>query len=99
MGMVTTKTGTIEMAAPTRTLMNHAAAQSFPFPPNWVPRFAEAYRLQMQAWVDGVRDGRSVGASAWDGFVTTSIAEQIVGVLASGERLRLTAHTRPALYA
>lgn len=93
------RSGTIEMTAPTRTVVNHAASHSFSFPPNWVPRFAEAYRLQMQAWVDRQRDSRSVGASAWDGFVTTSIAEQIVGVLASGDRLLLTSYTRPALYA
>jgi myo-inositol 2-dehydrogenase/D-chiro-inositol 1-dehydrogenase len=91
--------GSIEMAAPTRVLVNHAASQSFGFPPNWVPRFAESYRLQMQAWVDAQHDGRSVGASAWDGFVTTAIAEQIVGALASGDRINLTFPPRPSLYA
>ena len=91
--------GSVEMAAPTRVLTNLAAAQSFAFPPNWVPRFAEAYRLQMQAWVDATRAGQCVGASAWDGFVTTAIAEQIVGALASGDRIALTFPPRPALYA
>lgn len=91
--------GTVEMAAPTRVLTNLAAAQSFAFPPNWVPRFAEAYRLQMQAWVDATRDGRSVGASAWDGYVTTAIAEQIAAGMAPGQRIALTYPARPALYA
>lgn len=91
--------GTVEMAAPTRVLTNLAAAQSFAFPPNWVPRFAEAYRLQMQAWVDATRDGRFVGASAWDGYVTTAIAEQIAAGMASGQRIALTYPARPALYA
>ena len=91
--------GTVEMAAPTRVLTNLAAAQSFAFPPNWVPRFAEAYRLQMQAWVDATRDGRSVGASAWDGYVTTAIAEQIAAGMASGQRIALTYPPRPKLYA
>lgn len=91
--------GSIEMAAQTRVLTNLAAAQSFAFPPNWVPRFAEAYRLQMQAWVDAIRTGQSVGASAWDGYITTAIAEQIVGALASGDRITLTHPPRPALYA
>ena len=92
--------GSVEMAAPTRVLTTlAAAAQSFAFPPNWVPRFAEAYRLQMQAWVDATRAGQCVGASAWDGYVTTAIAEQIVGALASGDRIALTFPPRPALYA
>jgi myo-inositol 2-dehydrogenase / D-chiro-inositol 1-dehydrogenase len=91
--------GSVEMAAPTRILTNLAAAQSFAFPSNWVPRFAEAYRLQMQAWVDATRNGRCVGASAWDGYVTTAIAERIVGALASGDRIPLAFPPRPALYA
>lgn len=91
--------GSVEMAVPTRTLTNLAAAQSFAFPPNWVPRFAEAYRLQMQAWVDATRAGKFVGASAWDGYVTTAIAEQIVGALASGDRIALTFPPCPQLYA
>lgn len=91
--------GSVEMAAPTRTLTNLAAAQSFGFPPNWVPRFTEAYRLQMQAWVDAIAKGTDVGASAWDGYITTSIAEQIVDGMAAGNRIALTFPARPALYA
>lgn len=91
--------GTVEMAAPTRTLTNLARAQSFAFPENWVPRFTEAYRLQMQAWIDGISNATHVGASAWDGYVTTAIAEQIVGGMAAGNRIALTYPARPALYA
>lgn len=91
--------GSVEMAAPTRVLTNLAGTQSFGFPSNWVPRFAEAYRLQMQAWVDATNAGQCVGASAWDGYITTAIAEQIVGALASGDRISLTAAPCPALYA
>lgn len=94
------RSGTIEMAAPTRVLTNLFSAQSFGFPSNWVPRFTEAYRLQMQAWVDATTAGRTVGASSWDGYVTTSIAEQIVDGMAAGRRIDLTFPlARPALYA
>lgn len=91
--------GTIEMAAPTRVLTNLSNAQSFGFPSTWVPRFTGAYRLQMQAWVDATKAGRLVGASAWDGYVTTAIAEQIVDGMAQGGRIILTFPARPALYA
>jgi myo-inositol 2-dehydrogenase / D-chiro-inositol 1-dehydrogenase len=93
------RAGTIEMAAPTRVLTNLSGMQSFDFPPNWVPRFMQAYRLQMQAWVDATRAGRMVGASAWDGYVTTAIAEQIVNGMASGGRIALSFPPRPQLYA
>ena len=91
--------GSVEMAAPTRVLTNLAAAQSFGFPPNWVPRFAEAYRLQMQAWVNATVEGLTVGASAWDGYVTTAIAEQIVQGMGAEGRTALRFPPRPALYA
>jgi myo-inositol 2-dehydrogenase/D-chiro-inositol 1-dehydrogenase len=90
--------GTIEMAASTRVLTNLSSAQSYAFPANWVPRFAEAYRLQMQAWVDAAAVGKTVGASSWDGYVTTAIAEQIVVGIASDARIHLTSAPRPALY-
>lgn len=93
------RAGTVEMAPPTRTLTNLCHAQSFGFPSNWVPRFAEAYRLQMQAWVDATRAGQTTGASAWDGFVTTSIAEQIVAGMGNSGHISLTYPPRPALYA
>ncbi len=91
--------GTIEMTAPARVLTNLSNAQRFGFPANWVPRFTEAYRLQMQAWVGATREGRCVSASAWDGYVTTAIAEQIVDGMPSGDRIDLTLPMRPALYA
>jgi myo-inositol 2-dehydrogenase/D-chiro-inositol 1-dehydrogenase len=90
--------GSVEMAAPTRVLTNLSNAQSYAFPSNWVPRFTEAYRLQMQAWVDATLQGQTTGASAWDGFVTTSIAEQIVQGMGAGQ-IALTFPPRPALYA
>lgn len=90
--------GTIEMAAPTVTLTNHARQHGHSWPENWVPRFRDAYRIQMNAWVRSVADGRPVGASAWDGYVATAIAEQVVTALRTGEPARLTLATRPDLY-
>lgn len=92
------RAGTVEMAAPARVLTNLALTQSHGYPANWVPRFAEAYRLQMQAWVDATVAGHSVGASAWDGYVTTAIAEQIVRGMATDARMPLILSPRPALY-
>lgn len=92
------RSGTVEMAAPTRILTNLSNTQGFGFPPNWVPRFTESYRLQMQAWVDATRAGQTTGASAWDGFVTTSIAEQIAEGMGRTGPIALSYPPRPALY-
>ena len=91
--------GTIEMAAPTRTLTNRAGAQSFGFPADWVPRFAEAYRNQMQAWVNAIAANTPTGASAWDGYATSAIAEQIAASLSTGRPVEIVLPPRPPLYA
>lgn len=91
--------GTIETAAPTRTVNNLAGAHGFPFPPNWIPRFAQAYRDQMQAWVDAIEAGSATGASAWDGYVATAIAENLAASLPGGRAVEIVLPVRPPLYA
>ncbi len=91
--------GTVEMAAPTVTLTNRARQHGHSYPANWVPRFADAYRIQMRAWVDAVASGVPTGASAWDGYVATAVAEQVVTALQTGSKARLFIGARPAIYA
>lgn len=91
--------GTVEMAAPTVTLTNRARQHGHGFPANWVPRFADAYRIQMRAWVDAVVSGVPTGASAWDGYVATAVAEKVVTALQTGVKAQLFLGSRPALYA
>lgn len=92
------RAGTVEMAAPTVTLTNHARQHGHAFPANWVPRFADAYRIQMRAWVQSVATGVPVGASAWDGYVATAVAEQVVTALQTGSKAQLFLGARPGLY-
>jgi myo-inositol 2-dehydrogenase / D-chiro-inositol 1-dehydrogenase len=50
-------------------------------------RFAQAYRDELQAWVDAVGDGRMVvGATAWDGYVASAVTEACARALGSGRR-------------
>ncbi|NBZ89332.1 Gfo/Idh/MocA family oxidoreductase [Stagnihabitans tardus] len=92
------RAGTVAMAQPTRVLTNRAGAHGHGYPMNWVPRFAEAYRAQMNAFVAGARSGSLAGASAWDGYAATAIAEQIIPGLASGLPQTITLPAKPQLY-
>ncbi len=42
---------------------------------DWIDRFADAYRMQLQSWVDGLTTGKHHGATAWDGYMATRAAE------------------------
>jgi len=68
------------------------------FPGDWRPRFAEAYRLQNSAWLKSIETGKPVGASAWDGYAATLVAEAGVESLLKGGPVKLTQATKPKLY-
>ncbi|MEU4623416.1 Gfo/Idh/MocA family oxidoreductase [Actinoplanes sp. NPDC023801] len=74
--------GTVTLDAPPPTSLRRGGLHARELPADWRPRFAEAYRLELQDWVDGTHRG----ASAWDGFAATFVAEACVAALDSGER-------------
>jgi myo-inositol 2-dehydrogenase / D-chiro-inositol 1-dehydrogenase len=91
--------GTVQMAQPSATVTNSGLHHGHEWPENWVPRFRDAYRVQMTAWVQSVATGSPAGASAWDGYVATAVAEQVVTALQTGTKAKLYLGARPALYA
>jgi myo-inositol 2-dehydrogenase/D-chiro-inositol 1-dehydrogenase len=69
-------------------------------PAQWLGRFQEAYRLQLQGWISYLADGgRMPGASVWDGYVGTITANAAIASLRSGHRVQIDLPERPALYA
>jgi myo-inositol 2-dehydrogenase/D-chiro-inositol 1-dehydrogenase len=68
-------------------------------PDLWLGRFAEAYRAELQAWVNATRGvSGPVGGSAWDGFAATAMAEAAANSITSGTRESIDLPARPALY-
>ena len=66
-------------------------------------RFADAYRLQAQAWVGAIAGGASVGASdgasAWDGYAAAAVAEAGLQSLAENRSVPISLSEKLALYA
>src|SRR5581483_11579271 len=90
--------GSVSLRAPVRSELNLGLSQSTPYPADWRPRFEDAYRLELQAWIRSVRTGEPAGASAWDGYAATVIAEAAVASLAEGRTVPVTMVEMPALY-
>ena len=65
---------------------------------DWRPRFAEAYRLQNSAWLKSIETGIPAGASAWDGFAATLIAEAGVKSLETSAPVQVSSVPKPSLY-
>ena len=80
------RSGTVALAPPSVILQNKDKTGGLSYPDNWVPQFADAYRRQLADWIGAVRTGTPVGASAWDGYVASAIAEAIVARAARWSR-------------
>jgi len=92
------RSGTVALAPPSLTLRSRDRVGGFSYPENWVPRFADAYRRQLADWIGAVKTGTPVGASAWDGYVASAVAEQIAAALAEFGETTLEYAPRPPLY-
>jgi myo-inositol 2-dehydrogenase / D-chiro-inositol 1-dehydrogenase len=90
--------GAIALTPPHDVTAMHAAQQGFAVPSDWRPRFALAYRAELQAWAEAIRSGRPIGASAWDGYVATAVADVGLKSLASGQPAEVKLGPRPTLY-
>jgi myo-inositol 2-dehydrogenase/D-chiro-inositol 1-dehydrogenase len=61
-------------------------------------RYLDAYRIEVAAWIDGIRGGQLTGPTAWDGHRANAAAFAAVESLHGAGRVEITAETRPALY-
>lgn len=66
--------------------------------PDWMGRFDDAYRRELQAWVKSIGDGKAVGASAWDGYVSTKTAELCLEAYRTQRMTEIAIEGRPAFY-
>ncbi len=66
---------------------------------DWMGRFDDAYRRELQAWVQSIRSWKAVGASAWDGYASTRTAELCLEAYRSRQTVKIGIEERPAFYA
>jgi myo-inositol 2-dehydrogenase/D-chiro-inositol 1-dehydrogenase len=90
--------GSVFLRSPVASELNVNLQSVVSYPADWRPRFAEAYRLQNAAWLKSIETGKPVGASAWDGYASTLVAEAGVTSLESGSAVRIIPIEKPALY-
>lgn len=66
-------------------------------PGDYRERFATAYDLEVQAWVDASRRGEVVGPTAWDGYAATAVCQAGMESLRTGSPVRVELADRTAL--
>jgi myo-inositol 2-dehydrogenase/D-chiro-inositol 1-dehydrogenase len=93
------ETGAISLDAPAATVTRVRGQHRAGMAADWRPRFAAAYRVELQDWISAQRDGIRCGAATvWDGYVATVVAERAAAALAGAARVTVDVPDRPALY-
>jgi myo-inositol 2-dehydrogenase/D-chiro-inositol 1-dehydrogenase len=90
--------GSVFLRSPIATELSVGLRATTAYPEDWRPRFAEAYRLQNSAWLKSIETGVPVGASAWDGYTATLVAEAGVRSLEKNAAVKVVNASKPALY-
>lgn len=92
--------GTACLRAPVLADVNLNLKQFNAYPSDWRPRFGDAYRLQNCAWVKSIQTGKpNLGATSWDGYASTSVAEAGVEALQTGKAVKIKQIAKPRFYA
>ncbi len=97
-GEIACEKGAVSLRAPLNSEVSYGQLQGTAYPADWRPRFAAAYRLQLQAWVKSVETGKPAGASAWDGYAASVAAEAGLAALASGNSVAIKLAEKPRHY-
>ena len=91
--------GTALLRAPVHADINLGQKQFNTYPADWRPRFADAYRLQNRAWIKTITTGKpNLGATAWDGYCSTAVADAGVEALSSGTTVAVKQIAKPKFY-
>ncbi len=93
------ESGTVLLDMPAATVRRTAGSAARVVGADWRDRFGEAYRRELQDWVDAVAAvGESGAASAWDGYVATEVAQAGVRALSTGATQDIVLADKPAMY-
>ena len=79
--------GTVALTNPARVVADADRRRATGYPADWRPRFADAYRMELQAWVDAVASGRPTPlATARDGLAAGTAADAVIASMHDGGR-------------
>ena len=79
--------GAAALATPAAVVVDRDRGRSVSYPADWIPRYSDAYRLELQEWVDAIEQGRrSTLATAADGLRASVVADALVESMINGSK-------------
>ncbi|MEO1062476.1 MAG: Gfo/Idh/MocA family oxidoreductase [Actinomycetota bacterium] len=95
---VTIGRATVTTAGPLRATERRGGSVTRTIGPDWFGWFAEAYRIQDEAWVRSLDDDEASGPSTWDGLAAQIGVDAALRSLDDGQRVAVELPPRPALF-
>lgn len=95
---VTGTEGTVSLTPPYGLAIRKDQVDGRRVDADFIARFADAYRLELSAWVETLRAGSAPAPSAWDGHLANLAAFAAVESLRTGARVEIPQESLPALY-
>ena len=92
------ESGTLSLAPPVLAEVRSDGQDAAEVAQDFRPRFAVAYREELQAWTDALARGGPEGPTAWDGYAAAAVADAALDSLESGVRTEVLLADRPPLY-
>ncbi len=82
------ETGAISLTEPARVRLDAGQRHGIGYAADWRPRFADAYRIELQAWIDSVLAGAPTPlATGRDGVAASAVAEAVITSMHHGGRV------------
>jgi myo-inositol 2-dehydrogenase / D-chiro-inositol 1-dehydrogenase len=76
---VVMEAGTSALTLPTHIVTDAERRRAVEYPEDWIPRYSDAYRIELQEWIDSIAQGRpSTLATADDGLRASLVADALV---------------------
>jgi myo-inositol 2-dehydrogenase/D-chiro-inositol 1-dehydrogenase len=97
-GEVVCEDGTATLGEPSPVRVRRAGLAADRVPADWRERFARAYDVELQEWVDAASGDGELGPSAWDGYAASVVSDAGLRALRTGKRVPVSLVDRPALY-
>ncbi|MFV1941673.1 Gfo/Idh/MocA family oxidoreductase [Pseudomonas luteola] len=90
--------GIAKLPEPASVQLRSGAKLSTEILMDWKQRFLDAYDVELQAFIDGIKAGKITGPSSWDGYTAAVTADACVAAQRSGAIEPIRLPQRPAFY-
>lgn len=90
--------GVIQMADPSYPMIKKNGIKSVEIEQDWKRRFADAYDVEIQEWIDSTLKGKMNGPSSWDGYLAAVTADALIKSQSTAQMEPVSTGIRPSFY-